>query len=137
MQIEKFLGSSLRLVAGLALAAQLGSAYAEDAGDIEAVFEKAFLTSCQGQVKPMLARFNRDAKVAIVRVDATAENEICGCTVNMAMKAPGMKAIFQLPPEKLKNMDDDPKVGGYMVAKVVATMLQCTGHYIDAQLDPR
>ena len=103
--------------------------------DVQAVFETLFYRGCQRQVGGLLQTLERD--VPSLKADRDTQSRICSCTVKLLMESARMKAVFELPPDKLRVIESDPDVGAYVKAKTVVSLFQCTGHVYDQQLDPR
>ena len=133
--------------AALALACGMAPAIAQEsqpaappprglgAGDVQAVFETLLYRGCQRQIRSVLDMFEREIRA--LKSDQVVENRVCGCTVKVAGDGPKMKKVFEMPVEKLRDMNSDPEVMEYIKAKTAIAMLQCTGFVYDQMLDPK
>lgn len=103
-------------------------------GDVQAVFETLLYRGCQRQVGTLLQAMERE--LPSLTADEAMRQRICGCTVKAAATGPRMKAVFDLPPDQLRTIGDDPEVMEYLKAKTAVSLLRCTGHAFDQMLDP-
>jgi hypothetical protein len=133
---------NLRCGIALLLFAALGVVQAQESppsqlrsDDVQAVFETLLYRGCQRQVGPLLQGFERE--IPSLRSDQDTQNRICACTVKVASDGPRMKMVFELSPDKLKVIANDPEVMEYLKAKTATSLLQCTGFAYDQILDPR
>lgn len=103
--------------------------------DMQAIFQTLIYRNCQKQIKPMLDKFM--GEISLNNTDESIEKRICACTTNVASKGQRMKAIFALPPDKLRDLSSDNENSAYIKGKLVSSMLQCVGYHIDMMIDPK
>lgn len=124
------------------LASQTTAALAADAPepalrqeDLQAVFQLLINRECQRNIKQLVDKVRNELSQTMV--DENTENRICSCTANVVSNGQRMKAVYQLPPERLKTINADPEFAAYLKGKSMASVLLCTGYYFDSLLDPK